>query len=227
MSSWGIGILGGVAVLLWPARAQLRQSRQTSPARRTSSAVKPDEAVLTVMDSMCTTLRAGSPPAQALRLAVEPFHQNADEVATQLVALAEVAAADGDVPQAWEQLAADWETPVLADVAAAWRLSARQGCPLAEALDAAAVNIRAHRAHTASVRTAVAGARATVAVLVGLPVLGLGIGLLLGVDVLSLYRGRSGLMTFWPGVTLIAIGMAWVNRQTRRAVEPKLEDTTS
>lgn len=214
--------VAGAGLLVWPARAHLTLVRAHPRGVRSPSVdgFDPTADTLLVLESMCTMLRAGSPADHALRLAVEPLLERVNSATELWLKLVETACADGDVPAVWEQLAQEWNAPTLTDVAAAWRLSARYGCPLADAMEAAATNIRAHREHRAVVRSAVAGARATVGVLVGLPVLGLAIGALLGVNLWDVYLGRSGWVTFWPGIGLIALGMRWVNRQTRHAVQP-------
>ena len=216
-----VAALAALAVLMWPAAASLMpvRRREGQESSEQIALLNPIAQALAVLETTCTMLRAGTSAPAALSLAVEPF--SPDTICgpgwRELLATAR---ADGDVPKCWETLAYEWDSPDLRDVASAWRLSSRHGCPLADALEAAAANLRAGREHAACVRSAVAGARATVGVLVGLPVLGMGFGPLLGVDLISVYLGRSALFTLLPGLGLMAIGIKWVGRQTRRAVEP-------
>ena len=113
------------------------------------------------------------------------------------------------------------------EVAAAWQLSARHGCPLADAMEGAARSVRARRSHRACVDGATAGAKASTSVLLGLPVLGVGLGMLLGVDMLGCYSGFSGLVTLWPGIALMFVGARWSRRMTASALKAPTEAATS
>ena len=115
--------------------------------------------------------------------------------------------ADGGREQgAWFQLAACFE------------VAEASGCALADVLTRFAAQLDAAEDAEAARETALAGPRATVRLLSWLPVLGLGIGTLLGVDPLNILLGTpSGLAALAAGVVLAATGRMWSNRLVRSA----------
>lgn len=222
-----IAVLIAAVCLLWPGRRDIwRPAVTCERGSRPASRWDPSEEALEVLDGLCTMLRAGASTASAVRLATEPLCGGANASAGQWQRLEAEVQRDGDVASVWDDLADQWCTPALHDVASVWRLSARHGCPLADAMEMAAANVRARREHSATVVTAVAGSRATVMVLLGLPILGLALGGLLGVNIPEIYTGRAGLITLWPGVALLLLGNAWVRRQTRRAIAPPQQEAS-
>lgn len=107
---------------------------------------------------------------------------------------------------AWLQLAACF------DVAEA------SGCALADVLTRFAAQLDAADDAEAARETALAGPRATVRLLSWLPVLGLGVGTLLGVDPLKILLGTSeGLAALAAGAFLTTAGRIWSNRLVRSA----------
>jgi tight adherence protein B len=108
---------------------------------------------------------------------------------------------------------------VLGRVAAAVRLSARTGCSLAGVAAAVEDDLRARARAETELRAAVAGPRASAAVLAGLPVIGLLMGSGVGADpwrVLTTTGTGSALLV--AGVGLELTGVAWSARLVRRAV---------
>jgi tight adherence protein B len=108
---------------------------------------------------------------------------------------------------------------VLARIAAAVRLSARTGCSLAGVAAAVEDDLRARDRAETELRAAVAGPRASAAVLAGLPVLGLLMGSGVGADpwrVLTTTGTGNALLV--GGVALELAGVAWSGRLVRRAV---------
>lgn len=111
---------------------------------------------------------------------------------------------------AWLQLAACF------DVAEA------SGCALADVLTRFAAQLDAADDAEAARETALAGPRATVRLLSWLPVLGLGVGTLLGVDPLKILLGTpEGLAALAAGVVLTAAGRIWSTRLVRTAAGPQ------
>ncbi len=162
-------------------------------------------------------LRAGSHPAAALGgVTADGPH------ARELLAPAAVAARFGDGVPAALRRAAVGRTDVDADlhrVAAAWALAERHGIPLADLLAAVQSDIRWRVRFGDTVRAQLAGPRATAAVLTALPVLGLGLGQLMGADPLAVLRaGVLGQVLLVLGVALVTAGMAWTDRILRAAV---------
>ncbi|WP_299955898.1 type II secretion system F family protein [uncultured Modestobacter sp.] len=107
----------------------------------------------------------------------------------------------------------------LVRIAAAVRLSAHTGCSLAGVLTAVEDDLRARLRAEEELRSAVAGPRASAAVLAGLPVLGLLMGSGIGADpwrVLTTTAPGTALLV--AGVGLELVGTAWSARLVRRAV---------
>lgn len=229
-TAWGVAVAAGAAVLAWPARADVTSAvRAEKPRRRlTWRRSDPDAECLVVLDAMVSVLRSGAAATTALTLAVAPFADGDGHTADGWRALRQAAladGADGDVVAAWHELGERWRSDSFADIAAAWQMSQRHGCPLADAMAGAAANVRARRRFQAVVDSSVAGARATMGVLLLLPLLGLALGYLLGVDMLGRYRGASGLVTFWPGLVLLWCGCVWARRMTASALRPPRAET--
>ena len=215
-------VLAG-AVMAWPQRASLLRN---SPGRDLPHTDRPRsfDAVTETLDALDATialLRAGTPAAHALVLALHDLVK-ASAGRDGWSSLSSAAQADEDVAVLWEELAQEWDAPALRDVATAWRLSTRHGCPLADALAAAVDGIRAQRDHEAAVRSSIAGAQATLGVLILLPFLGIALGLLLGVDMFGIYLSPAGLLTLWPALALMWLGHKWAQRLVTGALEPEV-----
>ena len=104
-------------------------------------------------------------------------------------------------------------------VAGAWALSERHGIPLADLLTGAQEDIRWGLRFGGTVRAQLAGPRATATVLTVLPVVGLGLGQLLGADPVAVLRGGVlGQLLLVVGVALAAAGSAWTDHILRSAV---------
>lgn len=161
-------------------------------------------------------LRAGSHPAAALGGVAAD-----GPLARRLLAPAAAAARLGDgIAPALRRGAA--ERPDTATdverIALAWSLAERHGIPLAELLDRAQADIRWRVRFGATVRAQLAGPRATAAVLTALPLLGIGLGQLVGADPLGVLRGGLlGQALLVVGVALMAAGGAWSDRILRSA----------
>jgi tight adherence protein B len=125
----------------------------------------------------------------------------------------------GEPPRAAPGPAPDELAPVLARVAAAVRLSARTGCSLAAVVTAVEDDLRARAEAEAELRSAVAGPRASAAVLAGLPGLGLLMGSGVGADPWRvLTTTGTGTVLLVAGVCLEAAGLLWSARLVRAAV---------
>lgn len=66
-------------------------------------------------------------------------------------------------------------------------------------------------------RIAMAGPRATVRVLSWLPLIGMGLGLLIGVRPLDLVSGLPGQLSIGGGLVLYLLGRWWMRRMMMRA----------
>ncbi len=196
------------AVTCRNARAQVRRDR---------AAAATSAALAAALDRIVEELRAGAHPTTALQgAATDP------EPASAVLLPAATAAALGDgVPAALEAEAA--RRPELARdlrrVAGAWALAERHGVPLADLLAAVHADLRWRLAYAGRVGAALAGPRATAAVLTALPVLGILLGELVGAGPLQVLRsGVLGQVLVVSGVGLAAAGAAWARAVLRSAV---------
>ncbi len=138
-------------------------------------------------------------------------------VAARSAALA--ARAGGDVGQALRGAAPRGEVPApLARLAAAWDVAARTGAPTADVLDALARGLAAERDEVLGLRAALAGPRASAVVLALLPLAGVGLGLLMGVNPVGVLVGTTvGRVCALAGLGLGAGGWWWTSRMVAAA----------
>ncbi|WP_306915514.1 hypothetical protein [Arthrobacter sp. V4I6] len=114
--------------------------------------------------------------------------------------------------------AAEQERGAWIEFAACFDVAEASGCPLADVLTRFAAQLEAEEDAEAARQTALAGPRATARLLSWLPVLGLGLGMLLGVDPINILLGEpAGLAALAAGVALTAAGRIWSTRLVRSA----------
>ena len=132
----------------------------------------------------------GAPVAEAIRSACSPSGHGAG----------------GHEPRIWAELAACFE------------IAAASGCPLADVLTRFAAQLEVEDDAEAARQTALAGPKATVALLTWLPLLGLGLGVCLGVDPLAMLLGTPfGVAALVAGIALTVAGRVWSARLVRAA----------
>jgi tight adherence protein B len=102
----------------------------------------------------------------------------------------------------------------------AWRLSERVGAAASTTTTAAAVALRDRRADRQRARALAAGPRASMWLLTALPLLGPGVGLLVGTDPDRLYGSTPARVVALAGLLLTAVGWSWARRVLRRAGRP-------
>lgn len=121
------------------------------------------------------------------------------------------------------QAAASWR-----GIAAAWAVATQSGAPLSRCLRDLAVSFRELGQVQRDVEVALAGPRATARMVMGLPVIGILLGMLMGFDTLgTLLTTVPGLLCLGAGSLLMFVGARWnrglVRRAGDRAVAPGLE----
>ncbi|ABK04746.1 hypothetical protein Arth_3371 [Arthrobacter sp. FB24] len=110
------------------------------------------------------------------------------------------------------------ERRIWGELAACFDIAAASGCPLADVLTRLAAQLEAEDDAEAARQTALAGPKATVTLLTWLPLLGLGLGVALGVDPLSILLGTPfGMAALAAGVGLTVAGRIWSARLVRSA----------
>lgn len=210
----GGAVAGGLVALT----AGRRRRRDRAAAEASATATELAEAVSRISEE----LRSGGHPAAALA-GVDADGPRARGILTP----AAIAARLGDaVPHALrreaERRTAAGHPEVAADVervARAWSMAERRGVPLADLLGQAHRDIRWRVRFGATVRAQLAGPRATALVLTVLPLLGLGMGQLIGADPIGVLRGGLiGQVLLVVGVGLAAAGAAWSDHILRSAV---------
>ncbi len=220
------------APLLWPGRRHppdpgpgpgvgvpaARVLRRSRVLRGRVPSTRADDEVAAVADLLAACLRAGLAPPDALG-AAEAAAAGDGRVADAVREARRAAAAGRDVGPAWERHLA--EVPQLGLVCAAWRLSDHLGVPLAPAVEVAA---RAGRARTAAgedLDAQLAGARASMAVLTLLPLVGPLAVVLVGLDPRGVYLSSPvGLVAAVGGVVLTGAGWVTARWIVRRAGRP-------
>lgn len=111
------------------------------------------------------------------------------------------------------------ERRIWGELAACFDIAEASGCPLAEVLTRLAAQLEVEDDAEAARQTALAGPKATVTLLTWLPLLGLGLGVALGVDPLSILLGTPlGTAALAAGVILTLAGRIWSARLVRSAI---------
>ncbi|GAB2717489.1 type II secretion system F family protein [Nocardia thraciensis] len=107
----------------------------------------------------------------------------------------------------------------LSRIADAWEVAEKHGLALADLLAAARADLLSRRRFRDRTVAALAGARATAAVLAGLPLLGIALGQLLGAAPLRvLLTPGLGTILLPLGTALISAGLLWTDEITRRVL---------
>lgn len=174
-------------------------------------------ALQSALDVLVGEMRVGAHPVVAFDVAAREVD---GAVADGLRAVAARARLGADVagglrgfadtsrmPEHWERLALFWQ------------LAQTHGLSIATLMHAAHRDIVERERFSARVDAGMAGARTTALVLAALPVLGIGLGQLIGADPLGfLLSGGAGGWLLVAGVTLACCGLLWSDRITGRAL---------
>ncbi|MFB9818408.1 type II secretion system F family protein [Arthrobacter ramosus] len=111
------------------------------------------------------------------------------------------------------------ERRIWRELAACLDVAEASGCPLADVLSRFAAQLDAEDDAGDARQTALAGPKATLRLLTWLPVFGLGLGMMLGVDPLEVLLANGvGLAALAAGCVLTVIGRIWSSRLVRAAV---------
>lgn len=111
------------------------------------------------------------------------------------------------------------EHRIWGELAACLDVAEASGCPLADVLTRFAAQLEAEDDAGDAGQTALAGPKATVRLLTWLPVLGLGLGMMLGVDPLGVLLANGvGWAAFAAGCVLTVTGRIWSSRLVDAAV---------
>ena len=224
-----------VAVLLWPGRrrrdlgvgvaTRARPRRDAGIAgrlsrRRAALGVTAQTDLGDAIAAMAAPVHTGIPPAIALRAAVGampaggPLQPLFDD-------LVDAAARGESIAAVWIRHADERGSADLRCVGQAWGLSEVTGAPLASALQTAEQVLRGRQRSRQRLATAVAGPRASMAVLALLPLCGPLVGLAFGVSPRSLYLSSGAAMaSVVTGVLLGVLAWWWSLRIIAGAIGP-------
>lgn len=203
------GARDGVATFdAWARRRGFRRTRELSLTRT---------AVVDLCRAMAAELRAGRASAEAFAAAVQAGPTRLSTALQSAVAVGR----RGDNSDLADAVARVAETPGcdgLRAVVACWRVAAGSGAALAPAIDRVADALQDEIDLSREVASIMAGPRATVHVLAGLPVIGLLLGTAIGARPIAFLFGSAlGVGCVLGAVVLDALGVAWSRRIARRA----------
>lgn len=198
-------LIAGVVGVLLVRRWSLRRERRREAEHR-------EAAVVELCVGVAAELRAGRQPHAAL-LAV-----GVSELGTPEAGVLAAARFGGDVPAAFRRASIRPGGAGLGGVAACWQVAAEGGAGLAAGLDRVACALRVERDQREELRAQLAGPRATVVILAGLPLLGVVLGTAMGADPLGVLLHTTAGWALLAGVLVLELlGIAWVRGIVRSA----------
>ena len=191
----------------------LRRRRQAARRR----AEQESRALETALDVLVGELRAGAHPVAAFHVAAAEAE---GAVGASFRAVAAGAVLGADVPAGLRSAAAATSRPACWErLAVYWQLAQAHGLTMATLVRAAQRDIVERARFDAQVTAGMAGARATAAVLAGLPLAGVALGELLGAHPMRfLVSGGAGGWLMLIGASLVCCGLLWSDRITGRAL---------
>lgn len=221
--AWGVALVAGalavlldgtaLALVLITVGALSAASRMVALGKGRQRAHRRADSVVEVCEALSGELRAGQPPASALRHCVDVW--------PELEPVATAADMGGDVPHAFRRLARRPGASALREVAGAWQVSESSGATMAHALGRVADSARRRRATQQLVASELASAQATARLVAVLPVAVLSMGSGLGGDPWRfLLSTPTGLTCLAVGLVLAFAGLAWIDRISTSAVDP-------
>ncbi|MEN9621167.1 MAG: hypothetical protein RL499_1360, partial [Actinomycetota bacterium] len=176
-----------------------------------------DAALAAHVQRLAVLIAAGLAPRAAwAHVAAAADDPLVDEVAAHLEAGVEVGdAIDRAVASLSTDAASAWRS-----LAAAWRVAAVVGAPLAPALRGFAAGLRDREAARRDIAIALAGPQATARIVMLLPAVAVGLGLLMGVDLVATIATPLGAAAVAAGLVLVVIARRWMRGLVRAAAPP-------
>ena len=206
---WSVASAGVVlAAVVAGATAAVRTRNRRALRRRD----RESESLQAALEVLVGELRVGAHPVAAFEAAAG---ETGGQVADNLRAVAARARLGADVAAGLHDTALrsalgyQWDR-----IAVCWQLAQTHGLSIAALMQTAQRDIAERQRFTSRVSAGMAGARATAAVLAGLPVLGIGLGQLLGADPVRFLLTGPGGWLLLIGVTLSCAGLLWSDHIT-------------
>jgi len=164
------------------------------------------QAMAAALEILVGELRIGAHPLRAFTVAAA---ESAGDVGASLRAVATRAELGADVTAGLRSAAGHSSVPAYWDrLAVCWQLAAEHGLPMSSLMRTAHCDIVGRQRFAGRVQAGLAGARATAAILAGLPFLGVALGEVIGArPVQFLLSGGSWLLVI--GVGLVGVGATW------------------
>lgn len=183
--------------------------------QRCQDRVRAGQTLAGALETLVGELRVGAHPVRAFAIAAG---ESDGTIGSALRAVAARAGLGADVGAGLRAVTDSTSVPAQWDrLAVCWQLAADHGLGMAALLRAAQRDIVERQRFTARVEAGLAGARATAAILAGLPLLGVLLGELIGAHpVRFLLGGGVGGGLLIAGTILVCAGLAWADRITDR-----------
>lgn len=173
------------------------------------------KAMVAALHTVVGELRAGAHPVHAFATAAG---ESDGEVASGLGALSARARLGADVAGALDSIVSTSAVPAYwLRVEVCWRLATQHGLPMSTLMRAAQEDLTERQRFADRFDAQLAGARATAAILAGLPVIGVAFGQLVGADPVRFLLGGGGWLLV-VGVAFMCVGIAWSDRLIDRLV---------
>lgn len=211
--SWLVPLTVALAAAVVAGTVAIRHRRRAARQQRQQESA----ALQAALDVLVGELRTGVHPVNAFATAADevsgPVQRSMSAVAARARLGADVAVGLDDAAAA-SRLPIHWER-----LAACWHLAHAYGLSIATLMHTAQRDIVERERFSAHVEAAMAGPRATAAVLAGLPVAGIALGQLIGARPLAFLCGAGmGGWLLMIGVLLACTGLMWSDRITERAL---------
>jgi tight adherence protein B len=186
-------------------------------ARRARQVIEVHGSIVDLSRAIAAELRAGHPSGRAFAAAVHAAPPALEQLLRSAVAIAHRGDIS-DLADAVAHVAANPGCAGLRRLGACWRVAAASGAALAPAVDRVADALQDEIDVSRDVTSTLAGPRATVQLLAGLPVLGLLLGTAIGARPLDFLLGSGpGVGCLLTAASLDASGIAWARAIERRA----------
>jgi tight adherence protein B len=200
-----------LAVAVLVATTGLRFRRR----RRSRRGMDESRQLETAIDVLVGELRVGAHPAHAFAVAAD---EAAEPVAGACRAVAARARLGADVAAGLRNVAETSALPAHWDrLAVCWQLAGEHGLAMSTLMRAGQRDIAERQRFSGQVRSAMAGARATAAILASLPALSVLMGQLIGAHPMAfLLGGRAGGWLLVVGTMLVCGGLLWSDHITDR-----------
>jgi len=211
---WPVALLGAIAaVMVSPpvafavvlvAAVIVRRRRRRIQGRRQYSE---GQAMAAALEVLVGELRIGAHPLRAFTIAAA---ESAGDVGASLHAVATRAQLGADVVAGLRSAAKCSSVPAYWDrLAICWQLAAEHGLPMSTLMHTAHRDIVGRQRFADRVRAGLAGARATAAILAGLPFLGVALGEVIGARPIQFLLGGGGGWLLVVGIALVGVGATW------------------